>query len=79
MSGECECKLQLGDMNALMAVHAEERMGMVTAFNNTFLQQLDRVMLKNYSETDPIQAAAIKEIQRGPAPAPGPGVSQKPE
>ena len=38
--------------------------------STNFLAAMDRKFLQVYTETDPVQSAAIKEIQRGRAPNP---------
>ena len=74
--------LELGELNPHFAAAAVEGIRRQSDSSTSFLQVMDRVFLQKYSEVDPVQAAAIKDIQRGAAPAPTsvlPGGSQGPQ
>ncbi len=53
---------------------AAERLGRQSDAAAAFLTLVDRLFLKVYTETDPVQAAAIKDIQRGASPQPSQGL-----
>lgn len=61
------------NLDDILAASTGERIGRQSDASTNFLAMLDRGYLKNLLETDPIQAAAIKDIQRGPSPAPSSG------
>ncbi len=58
------------DLNELAKVASAERFSRQSDTSTSFLQAMDRKFLQVYTETDPVQSASIKEIQRGQAPDP---------
>jgi hypothetical protein len=60
------------DLNELLMATQARGIERQSDSSTAYLQDLDRVFLVKFSEVDPVQAAAIKEIARGPAPAPSP-------
>ena len=61
---------RLGDLNAVHGTAAAERVGRQSDASASFLAMLDRKFLQVFTETDPVQSAAIKDIQRGRAMQP---------
>ncbi len=55
---------ELGDLNGVHAAAAAERVGRQSDASGNFMAALDRKFLQVYTEVDPVQGAAIKEIQR---------------
>ncbi len=64
----------LGDLNQVHGAAAAERVGRQSDASANFMAALDRKFLQTYTETDPVQSAAIKEIQRGASPQPSQGL-----
>ncbi len=54
----------LGDLTGLLGAASGERIGRQSDASTNFLATLDRKFLQVYTEVDPVQGAAIKEIQR---------------
>lgn len=68
------------DITGLLAAASGERIGRQSDASTNFLSMADRKFLQVYTEVDPVQGAAIKEIQRPMsqfptqgAPGPNPG------
>lgn len=55
---------ELGDLKDLLGAASGERIGRQSDSSTNFLATLDRKFLQVYTEVDPVQGAAIKEIQR---------------
>jgi hypothetical protein len=60
------------ELQALLEAASGERIGRQSDASTNFMAILDRVMLKLHAETDPVQAAAIRQIMHTNAPI-GPG------
>ena len=58
------------DIQTLLETASGERIARQSDASTSFLQTLDRKFLQVYTEADPVEAAGIKEIQRGRAPHP---------
>jgi len=58
------------DLQAILEADQAAGMRRQADASSNFLAAMDRKFLQVYTETDPVQSAAIKEIQRGRAPAP---------
>ena len=55
---------ELGDLKELLGAASGERIGRQSDASTNFLATLDRKFLQTYTEVDPVQGSAIKEIQR---------------
>jgi len=55
---------ELGDIKDLLGAASGERIGRQSDASTNFLAALDRKFLQVYTEVDPLQGAAVKEIQR---------------
>jgi len=58
------------DLQAILEADQAGGMRRQADASTNFLAAMDRKFLQVYTETDPVQSAAIKEIQRGRAPHP---------
>jgi len=56
------------ELQALLEAASGERIGRQSDASTNFMALLDRVMLKLHAETDPVQAAAIRQITHAEAP-----------
>lgn len=56
------------DLQQLLEAASGERIGRQGDSSTAFLQELDRKFLQVYTETDPVQSAAIRQIQHREAP-----------
>ena len=56
------------DIQALLEASVGERIGRQSDASTSFLQELDRKFLQVYTETDPIQSAAVRQIQHRESP-----------
>tara|TARA_R110002051_G_scaffold247063_1_gene306648 strand:+ start:343 stop:543 length:201 start_codon:yes stop_codon:yes gene_type:complete len=56
------------ELQALLEAASGERIGRQSDASTNFMAILDRVMLKLHAETDPVQAAAIRQITHSNAP-----------
>lgn len=56
------------NIQVLLEAAAGERIGRQADSSTAFLQELDRKFLQVYTETDPVQSAAIRQIQHREAP-----------
>ena len=56
------------DLQTLLEGAAGERIGRQGDASTSFLQLADRKFLQVFTETDPIQSAAIRQIQHREAP-----------
>lgn len=65
---------ELGDIKDLLGAAAGERIGRQSDASTNFLAALDRKFLQVYTEVDPVQGSAIKEIQRPMSQFPTQGV-----
>ena len=54
----------LGDLKELLGAATGERIGRQSDASTNFLATLDRKFLQVYTEVDPAEGSAIKEIQR---------------
>ena len=52
----------------LLSVTAQANADRRGQASDNFMAMLDRVYLKNYSETDPVQAAAIRQVMHREGP-----------
>ena len=56
------------DLNKLFDGATAERIARQSDSSTSYLQVLDRMFLKTYTETDPVQSAAIRQISMREAP-----------
>tara|TARA_Y100000310_G_C20482484_1_gene715350 strand:+ start:374 stop:574 length:201 start_codon:yes stop_codon:yes gene_type:complete len=56
------------DLQQLLEAASGERIGRQSDSANHFLAMIDRVFGKTYTETDPVQAAAIRQIMHREGP-----------
>lgn len=56
------------NIQALLESAVGERISRQSDSSTAFLQELDRKFLQVYTETDPVQSAAIRQIQHREAP-----------
>lgn len=56
------------DLQELLTAASGERIGRQSDASSNFLAMLDRAFGRIYTETDPVQAAAIRQIMHREAP-----------